>query len=229
MKGTCPDCRVLNSTLFRSLSVDQAKRFSCIFCPTHYRRNQILFFEGGAAHHLFALNSGLVKMVKSLENGKDRITRILFPGDLFGLEALNETTYPLTAVVLKDSEICSIPRDQFFSFLRSNPDISLDMVRLLVDEIAAFRTQMTTMSFKDARMRVATFLLSLMSPDEKVAGNSCSMTLPLTSQEIAEILELSPETVSRAWTELRHEGLIEKRGRRLVIHDLQQLEAAAQR
>ena len=156
MKAGCPHCRVLSSTLFRSLPDEQVKNFTCIFCPTQYHRNQILFFEGGAAHHLFALNVGLVKMVKSLENGKERITRILFPGDLFGLEALNRETYPVTAVVVADSEICSVPREQFFTFLRSNPDISIDMIRLLVGEIAEARTQMTSMSFKDARMRVAT-------------------------------------------------------------------------
>lgn len=229
MKAGCPDCRVLSSTLFRSLSAEQAKRFTCIFCPTHYHRNQILFFEGGAAHHLFAVNVGLVKMVKSLENGKERITRILFPGDLFGLEALNQESYPVTAVVIEDSEICSVPREQFFAFLRSNPDISIDMIRLLVSEIAEARSQMTSMSFKDARMRVATFVLSLISVSEGSASNSCSLTLPLSSQEIAEILELSPETVSRTWHALRQEGLIEKRGRRLFIQDLHALEVTAKR
>ena len=229
MKPECSGCLVLETALFRSLSSKQVSRFVCIFCPTRYRRNQILFFEGGAAQHLFALNVGLVKMVKSLENGKERITRILFPGDLFGLEALSEATYPLTAVVLQDSEICSVPRDQFFAFLRTNPDISLDMIRFLVGEVAEIRTQMTTMSFKDARMRVATFLLSLVSPDERISANSCSLILPLTSQEIAEILELSPETVSRTWNVLRRKGLIEKRGRRLVVPDLNALEETARR
>ncbi len=229
MKTSCPDCRVLSSTLFRSFSDEQAKNFSCIFCPARYRRNQILFFEGGAAHHIFALNVGLVKLVKSLENGKERITRILFPGDFFGLEALDEENYPLTAVVLEDSEICSVPREQFFTFLRSNPDISLDMIRLLMREIAEVRTQMTNMSFKDARMRVATFVLSLISIDEDRRANSSSLTLPVSSQEIAEILELSPETVSRTWNALRQEGVIEKRGRRLVIHDLHALEGTAKR
>jgi len=186
-----------------------------------------LFFEGGEAHHLFALNSGLVKMVKSLENGKERITRILFPGDLFGLEALSELTYPLTAVVLRDSEICSVPRSQFLSYLRSNPDISLDMIRFLISEISQVRTQMTNMSFKDARTRVATFLLSLVPPDEKTSANSYSLTLPLTSQEIAEVLELSPETVSRTWQTLRKDGLIAKRGRSLLIQNLSALEEAA--
>jgi CRP/FNR family transcriptional regulator len=85
------------------------------------------------------------------------------------------------------------------------------------------------MSFKDARMRVATFLLSLISPDEKSPSNSCSLTLPLTSQEIAEVLELSPETVSRTWHAFRQEGLIQKRGRQLDVRDLQALELTARR
>jgi CRP/FNR family transcriptional regulator, polysaccharide utilization system transcription regulator len=229
LKAGCPDCRVLSSTLFRSLSEEEVRNFSCIFCPTRYHRNQILFFEGGSAQHLFALNVGLVKLVKSLENGKERITRILFPGDLFGLEALNQDAYPLTAVVLEDSEICSIPRDQFFAFLRSNPDISLDMIRLLVSEISEIRSQITDMSFKDARMRVATFLLTFISPREPIPSNSCSLTLPLSSQEIAEILELSPETVSRTWNAFRQEGLIQKRGRHLNVKDLHALEATARR
>jgi len=226
LKPECAGCPVLANTLFRNLSGDQFARFTCIFRPAHYRRNQILFFEGGAADHLFALSAGLVKMVKPLENGKQRITRVIFPGDLFGLEALNETKYPLSAVVLQDSEICAAPCKDFFTFLRANPDISLDMIRFLLGEIAEIRSRMTTMSFKNAGARVATFLFSLISPDAMETAKSYSLTLSLTSQEIGEVLELSSETVSRAWNLLRREGLIEKRGRRLVIQDVQALERA---
>jgi CRP/FNR family transcriptional regulator len=217
----------MTNAVFQNLSADQTARFACIFRPTNYRRNQIIFFEGGAADHLFALNSGVVKLVKSLENGKERIVRVLFAGELFGLEALSETTYPLTAVVLQDSKICAVPCRQFDAFLHSNPDISLEMIRFLLGEIAKIRRQMTTMSFKDARARVAMFVLSLLSPRQTASAQSCSLTLPLTSHEMGEILELSPETVSRAWSFLRHEGLVEKRGRRLVIQDLSGLQDAA--
>lgn len=229
LKPGCRECPVVSNALLRNLLEEQVARFTCIFRPSHYRRNQVLFFEGGAAQHLFSLRSGLVKMVKSLENGKERIIRIFFPGDMFGLEALSRATYTLTAIVIQDSEICAVPPDQFFAFLRANPDISLDMIRILLNEITQARTQMTTMSFKDARTRVATFVLSLMSSNQVESAKSCFLTLPFTSQEIGEILELSPETVSRAWNALRREGLVEKRGRNLVIQNLQGLEGAAQR
>jgi CRP-like cAMP-binding protein len=230
LKSECAaGCPILASELFRSLGCEQKSRLECIFRPMHYRRNQILFFEGGTAQHLFALRSGLVKLVKSLENGKDRIVRVLFPGEFFGLEALNAANCPLTAVILQDSEVCAVSHDEFFTFLRSNTDIALDMIRILVSEVTQVRAQLTDLSYKDARTRVATFLLTLIATSETIPSKTCSLTLPLSTQEIGEVLELSTETVSRTWGTLQKEGLIEKRGRKLLVQDVLKLENAARR
>jgi CRP/FNR family transcriptional regulator len=198
-----------------------------LFRPARYRKSQILFFEGGAAQHLFALHTGLVKLVKPLENGKERITGVLFPGELFGLETLSQPTYPLTAVTLRDSEICAASREEVIVFLQSNPEIALGMVRFLVAEVGRVRTQVTDMSFKDARMKVATFLLSLVSSDPTPHNGRATVTLPLSRQEISEVLELSPETVSRTLTAFRREQLIDAHGRQLVIQNLDGLQSAA--
>jgi len=225
----CGNCPVLQTTLFQGLSRDQIMRLGCVFRPARYRKNQILFFEGGSAQHLFALHLGLVKLVKSLENGKDRITAVLFPGELFGMEALAEANYPLTAVTLRDCEICSAPREEFVNFLHHNPEIALGMVRFLVGELERVRTQVTDMSFKDARMKVATFLTSLVSTEAAAQGPAVSITLPLSRQEISEVLELSPETVSRTLSAFRREQLVVARGRNLVIQNLEGLRAVAHR
>jgi CRP-like cAMP-binding protein len=229
MGPLCTECPVLKSVLFRGLTNEQITRLGCVFRPARYRRNQILFFEGGSAQHVFALHSGLVKVVKALENGKDRITRVLFPGELFGLEALTEATYPLTAVTLRDGEICAATRDEVLNFLHANPDIALGMIRFLVTEVTRVRTQVTDMSFKDARMKVATLLLSLVTSETPTPSPSYSLVLPFSRQEISEILELSPETVSRTLSILRREQVLDARGRRLNIQDVAKLQAAAQR
>ncbi len=228
MGPMCTDCPVLRGALFRGLTDEQIARLSCVFRPTRYRRNQILFFEGGTGQHVFALHSGLVKVVKSLENGKDRITRVLFPGELFGMEALAETNYPLTAVTLRDSEICSAPRDEFMNYLHANPDIALGMVRFLVGEVTRVRTQVTDMSFKDARMKVATLLLSLVTSENNSPSKNFSFLLPFSRQEISEILELSPETVSRTLSSMRREQVLDAHGRRVTIQDVDRLRATAQ-
>jgi CRP/FNR family transcriptional regulator len=219
----------LKTSLFHNLSTDQIQALGCVFRPARYHRNQILFFEGGSAQHLFALHSGLVKIVKSLENQKERITGVLFPGELFGLESLTDASYPLTAVALRECEICAAPREDFSSYLRTNPDIALGMVRFLVGELERVRKQMTDMSFKDARMKLATFLLSLITPDTPANNGNLNLTLPLSRQEISEVLELSPETISRTLTSFRREQLVTARGRHLVIQNRAGLEAVAHR
>jgi CRP/FNR family transcriptional regulator len=229
MDSRCGDCPVLKTSLFSSLSGEQISQLGCVFRPARYRRNQILFFEGGAAQHLFAVHTGLVKLVKSLENGRDRISSVLFPGELFGLETLSQSTYPLTAVTLRDSEICAASREDVIAFLKANPEIALGMVRFLVAEVGRVRTQVTDMSFKDSRMKVATFLLSLLASDPTPHDGRVTLTLPLSRLEISEILELSPETVSRTLTAFRREQLIVARGRQLVINNFEGLRSAARR
>ena len=120
-------------------------------------------------------------------------------------------------------------REEVIVFLQSNPEIALGMVRFLVAEVGRVRTQVTDMSFKDARMKVATFLLSLVASDPTPHNGRATLTLPLSRQEISEVLELSPETVSRTLTAFRREQLIDACGRQLVIQNLEGLQSAARR
>jgi CRP-like cAMP-binding protein len=85
------------------------------------------------------------------------------------------------------------------------------------------------MSFKDARMKLATFLLSLISHDPPPTNGSTTLTLPLSRQEISEVLELSPETVSRTLSSFRREELAVAHGRHMVIQNRTGLEAVARR
>ncbi len=218
-----------SNALFRDFSSEQTSRFVCIFHPINTQANQVLFSEGSSPEHLFALRSGLVKIVKSLENGKERIVCVVFPGAIFGLEALSGSPHTAAAVAFRDSEICAVTRDDFFAFLRENVDISLAAVRFLAGEVAHLSTQISAMSFKDARKKLATLLCSLVPADRERVKGPIPLTLPFSTQEIGEILELASETVSRTWTSLGSDGVVEKHGRKVVIQDFERLESLAHR
>jgi CRP-like cAMP-binding protein len=227
VNNSCERCPVLVSVLFSELGSAKKAALPCVFRPARYRKNEVLFFEGGPAEHLFALHSGLVKVVKSLEDGKERITRLVYPGELLGIEALIENTYPMTAVTLRDCEICSASRDEFVEFLRRDAGISLGMIRSLVQEVSRLSSHITDMSFKDARMKIATLVLSLIRSETAKPTSPYTLRLPFSRQEISDFLELSPESVSRAFTSLKNEGLVEVRARHLIIRDIEQLHDAA--
>ena len=103
------------------------------------------------------------------------------------------------------------------------------MVRFLVGEIGRVRSQVTDMSFKDARMKVATFLLSLVASDMTPHDGHTTLNLPLSRQEISEVLELSPETISRTLAAFRRQQLVIARGRHLTVQNLAGLQSAARR
>jgi CRP-like cAMP-binding protein len=227
LKLECTGCPALSKALLRRATDGQSPCSVCIFRRARACTNQVLFPEASSAEHLYALRSGMVKVVKSLENGKVRILRVVYPGTLLGLEALSAATYSGSAVALQDSEICAVSRDDFLAFLRADPEAALDMIGYLAGEMAQLNSEMGNMSFKDARAKVATLLRSLFSHGE--INSQGVLTLPFTSQEIGEILELTPETVSRTWTALCQEGVIEKRGRKVIVRNPADLEKAAQR
>ena len=97
-------------------------------------------------------------------------------------------------MAFQDAEVCAVTREEFFSFLQQNPDISLAAVRFLAGEVAQLSTQIGAMSFKDARRKVATLLRSLVPPEQARAKDSVSLKLPFSTQEIGEILELAAVT-----------------------------------
>ncbi len=230
--GPKPDCRgcpVYANPLFHPAAYATAPLLACVFRPTHTLGNELLFSEASPADHLFALHSGLVKIVRSLESGKERIVRIVFPGAVFGFEALSSGSHSASAVTMQKSEICSVSRDEFVDHLRVNPEFALNVVRLLADEITHLSNALSNMSFKDARKRVATLLCSLLSSEAKDKGGNTVLRLPFLCQEIGEMLELSPETVSRTWSALGRDGVIKKHGRKIVVQDPEALEKAAQR
>ncbi len=78
-------------------------------------------------------------------------------------------------------------------------------------------------------MKVATFLLSLITSDTPATNGTVNLTLPLSRLEISEVLELSPETISRTLSSFRREQLVMARGRHLVIQNRAALESAAHR
>ena len=225
----CAGCPVLSNGLTRDSRSGQPLTTTCIFRRTHVFENQVLYSEASPADQLFALRSGLVKIVRTLENGKERIIRIIFPGTIFGFEILGSNSHSASAVVIKESSICSVGREELLAFLRESPEGAVRFMGVLANDVTRFSTEITHMSFKDARSKVATLLRSLIGPEDTRTSNSVVLTLPFSFQEIGEILELSPETVSRSWGVLQRDGIIKKRGRKVTVLDLVRLEEATRR
>ncbi len=217
MACNCQDCIIRGVTIFSDLGDDELESISRLIHLSKYRRHQIIFLEDNPAQTVFIIKSGMIKVSKSLEDGREQILSILKSGDILGFEAIYEDSYCATAEVVSDAELCCLDKGKFLRLLETNLRISLKMVKALGKELEEARSRIRDLGLKSARERVATFLLSQISPLDKSKSKRQKLTLGLSRQEISEMVGLSQETVSRILSEFKKGKLIKAERKEIVI------------
>lgn len=189
---------------------------------TSYKKKQVIFHEGDQPQFLYFVDSGKVKCFKTHDEGKDFVTDIYEAGQFFGLPFLFEQKpYSETALALEPSELVKVPLIEFQELLFKNREISKRFIKLLSQEVKEKEQQLLSLAYDSVRKRVAAALLRFGNRSlekEKLAR------LRLTREDLASMVGTATETLIRCLSEFKEEGLIEGRGREIVISDLKLLE-----
>ncbi|TPG72289.1 cyclic nucleotide-binding domain-containing protein [Hymenobacter nivis] len=175
--------------------------------PHPVPRRQIVYAEGDEPARLYFVQAGRVKIVKTTASGKELITGFYQAGEFFGYKALLEgTVYHDAAVAVEDSTLFYIPADDFAQLLR-NPEVSQQLVRLLAGRKREREDQLLDMAYNSLRRRVANALLGFYDharPDEAAGA-----LIQLSRDDLAAVVGIAPESLSRTLSEFRHDGLLE--------------------
>jgi CRP-like cAMP-binding protein len=186
--------------------------------PHPVPRRQIIYTEGDEPTRLYYVQAGRVKISKTTASGKELITGFYQTGEFFGYKALLEgAVYYDSAVALEDSTLFYIPADDFAQLLR-NPEVSQQLVRLLAGRKREREEQLLDMAYNSLRRRVANALLGFFDhakPSEPEA------LIQLSRDDLAAVVGIAPESLSRTLSEFRHDGLLEvtPKGIRLLQPD----------
>jgi CRP-like cAMP-binding protein len=158
-----------------------------------------------------------LKIVREGPEGESVITRVVRPGNIVGIrEVFGEFKYSRTSVALKDSEVFSIDARSIFELLSRSPAVSLQFMKIFCNELARLEKRIENDLYKPARNRVAAVIYELFTlfADE----GQTTFEPPLNRRDIAELADVTPETVSRAVADLRQNGVLETQG--AVFHIL---------
>jgi CRP/FNR family transcriptional regulator len=189
-----------------------------------YQPYEALFREADPGTHLFALRTGQVKLTSSLADGREQIIRVAVAGQLVGFETLSDQAYPYTATTLTRVTACRITHKDMLCVLEAHPTVSLRVIHKLNQELERAQVMIRDLGLKRAIEKVASFILSLVPPR---GLTPTELLLPLSRQEIAEMLGLTEETVSRTMAEFKRDGLILAPRGRIRILDQAQLQKLA--
>ena len=199
--------------------------FDAISSSQAYPKGAILFVEGQAAYRVFILSSGRVKLTTASAEGKSLLLRIAEPGEMIGLPGvISGKIYVLTAEALEPIQVNVISRAPFMEFLREHGDAALRVAEIL-NEIyhATFRELQYLAHSGSAAEKLARFLLDA-AASRGPSNDELRARLTLTHEEIAEIIGVARETVTRLFASFKREHLIELQGSKLVIADKAGLE-----
>ena len=194
-------------SLCAALDESEVREVAAITKTMEFGAGDPLIDEGQPAVHVFNVTSGAIKVYKLLVDGRRQMTGFLFPGDFLGLA--NDETYAYSAEAVTSSTVCRFPRNKLEALLARYPKMERRLLGIASHELAAAQEQMLLLGRKTALEKIASFLLMLSRRAAQRELESNPVSVPMSRNDIGDYLGLTTETVSRTFSQLKANGVIE--------------------
>ncbi len=204
--------RVEEIPYFRKLTREKLKIVQDKLFIKSYNKNSIVFFEGDSSEYLYLLLEGSVKMYKSTPKGsKIHINHLYAPALIGEFACFNQEPYPATCEFITDGVVGLLPFETVYKLLE-NRDFSLQVIRSLTNKVMILSTLVHQETVLSSDAKVADLIL-----------RKINIFTRLKNSEIASILNLTPETLSRILTKFKKESLIKMESHKVIILDRDRL------
>jgi CRP/FNR family transcriptional regulator, cyclic AMP receptor protein len=193
----------------------------------HFKKGEFIYFSDDDADQVFFIHEGAVKIAGYTPDGSELIKAILHPGEIFGeLAVYGEARRNDYAQTIENTEICSLDRSQVVSLMRDVKSFMAFLNRMMGRRFIYTQQRLESLLFKDARTRVAEYILEQADKNGKVlADGAITLRNYLTHQEIASYTGTSRQTVTTVLNQLREARLIDFDRKRIIIRNPEGLRA----
>ena len=228
--NSCDTCVVRNRAICASLDAKELEALNQLGRRQKVARGQTIMWEGDESLVVANVVEGVLKLSTTLGDGREQIVGLVYPSDFIGHPFGQHSHHSVTA--LTDARVCVFPRKSFDNFAREHPDLEHKLLQRTLTELDRARHRMLLLGRKTASEKIASFLIEMA---ERLAPQACGpqattvtadFELPFGRQQVADILGLTIETVSRQLTAMKQAGIIDiPDRRRIFIADMDALAA----
>lgn len=224
----CSKCPLRKESFFCQLGDDSVGALEKVKFTSSYPAGAVLFVEGQVPRGVYMLCTGRVKLTMSSPEGKTIIVRIAEAGELLGLHsAVSGEVHELTAETLQPCQVDFIRRDDFSRLLREHNDVAMNAMRQFGNYYRGACQQVRYLGLStSATEKLACFLLESSAGGQETQ-QGLRFNLSLTHEEIAQVVGLTRESVTRGLAEFRHRSVISTKGPTILIRNKSALEAMA--
>lgn len=212
-QSQCNTCPVRERVACAALGPADRAELARLGTRRRVRKGATVFSAGEGNDQYATLLSGALKVASFGEDGTERLLSLIHPagfvGEMFAPVANHDV------IALTDSDLCVFGRSEYERALDRFPNLAKALLKRSAQDLLEARSLIALQSRRGARARVAAFLLSM----ARAAGHSAErpakqFALPLSRGEIAALLGITIETLSRQLTSLECDGAIRRQGAR---------------
>jgi len=205
-RGTsdCRNCGIRQMVLFANLNEHDFAQIHAPIDDLEFALGGVIYAEGSSAQGVFTLRSGMVKLVRSTVDGRQRIVRVLRAGDVIGLEVLAAAQYDSDAIALTSATVCRIPLNVIQKLSSGSPRLLAQLMVKWQHALKDADDWLADLNFGTARQRVGNLVLKMRTAE------SSAISMLFSREDMGAMLDLKLETVSREISRLVREGTIEQ-------------------
>jgi CRP-like cAMP-binding protein len=199
------------------------KEGQALLATARYRElaaGEVLFLRGDPTDGLYGVLAGTVLMVVDSSAGKELVLARHGAGEIFGeVSLLDGGKRSATAVAYEASRLVHIARERLLDFLKDRPDTMLRVVQVLCARMRRLTELAEDSLFLEVSARLARRIMALAATGSATRQPGGTVTLHLSQNDVARMLGVSREIVSKHLVLWREAGIVELGRRRLTIHD----------
>lgn len=191
------------------------------------QRNEHLYRPGDTLTAIFAVRSGSIKTYTLTSDGQEQITGFHLPGELLGLDAINDGIHPCATKALETTSVCEMPFEKLESLAAQIPGLQHQLLRVMSRSIQNDEQFMTLLGKKTSEERLASFLLGLSTRFMQRGFSPLEFNLSMSRNDIANYLGLAVETISRLFSRFQNAGILDVNRKLVNIKNLERLKSIA--
>ncbi len=199
------------------------KDFQLLF----YKRGEIIFGQGDRTNDIYVIATGKIRVYKVSPSGIETSINIFFPTDIVGeFAAIDSKPRSAAAKAVGRCGLLVMSQTKLLDHMRAFPDIAIEMNKLLTAKLRWTATYAETVAQYDAAGRLlhTILLYNELYGQEEVPGKRYRLNLALNQADLASLIGARREWVNRLLKDWRERGLLEYRGRQIIILDLPRVE-----
>lgn len=193
-----------------------------------YKKGEIIFREGAYPTGIFFISKGRVKKYKVDKERREHIIYVANTGELIGYHAiLAQDRYPDFAATLEESKIIFIPKENFLEVLNQSTVLTNRLLKTLSHEFAVLANSVALFSHKSVRERMALQLIVLREKYKVDFQQGMAVEINMSRDDLANLVGTARENVIRVLSDFKEEGILETKGRKIMITNVNKLIAIA--